>query len=268
MNRALIVFASLIILVGCKSSDKTSAPDDSGEPTEVVVYNNPPAEGFNFENSTPHAIVMADQIMNAMGGRKKWDDTNILYWNFFGARTLLWDKKKNRVRIDWPSKGLIIALNMEDMSGKVWKSGEELTNQDSLDFYLKRGKNVWINDSYWLVMPFKLKDTGVTLTYVAEKNTLSGLRSDVLRLTFDNVGVTPQNAYEVWVDIDTRLIEQWAYYGDAAQQDPDFVRPWTNYQDYDGLLLASERGDKDITEIKVLKKAPNGAFDSPDPIQF
>ncbi|MFY0605512.1 MAG: hypothetical protein JXR10_02285 [Cyclobacteriaceae bacterium] len=268
MNKATIIIASMILLVGCKSSDKSSVKEETGEPTNVVEYNNPPAEGFNYQNSTPHAIVMADQIMNAMGGRKKWDETNVLYWNFFGVRTLLWDKKNNRVRIDWPNKDLIIALNMDDMTGKVWRSGEEMVSQDSINKYLKQGKNIWINDSYWLVMPFKLKDTGVSLTYVGEIPTLTGVRADVLRLNFEDVGNTPQNAYEIWVDIETRLIEQWAYYKDATQEEPNFVRPWTNYQDYDGLLLASERGDRDITDIKVMIKAPKDAFETSEPIKF
>ena len=53
--------------------------------TEVVYYDNPPAEGFNAEESSPFAVILADQVMNSMGGRKAWDDTNVLYWNFFGA---------------------------------------------------------------------------------------------------------------------------------------------------------------------------------------
>jgi hypothetical protein len=31
---------------------------------------------------------------------------------------------------------------------------------------LRKGKNWWINDAYWLVMPWKLQDPGVTLSYV------------------------------------------------------------------------------------------------------
>jgi hypothetical protein len=266
MNKYSIVslLAIAILVYSCKPSGNQKALEDTGEPTEIVVYNNPPAEGFDFENSTPHAIVMADQIMNAMGGRKKWDDTRVISWNFLGVRTLLWDKKDNRVRIDWPDKDLVIALNMDDMSGKVWNGKEEMTNTDSISKYLEKGKNIWINDSYWLVMPFKLKDSGVSLTYVREDTTLTGKRADVLRMTFANIGVTPQNAYEVWVDYDTRLVEQWAYFKEASQPEPNFVKPWTDYKDYDGLLLSGERGERDLTDIKVLKKAPKGAFDSPE----
>ncbi|MEQ9048911.1 MAG: hypothetical protein RLP11_01310 [Marinoscillum sp.] len=258
---------SLAILVSCKPADKAGFGDDaSGEPTEIVVYNNPPADGFDIEGSTPHAIVMADQIMNAMGGREKWDQTNVISWNFLGVRTLLWDKANNKVRIDIPSSKMVIALDLNDMTGSVWKDKVKYMQPDSISKYLEQGRKMWINDSYWLVMPFKLKDSGVTLTYVGEDTTRQGARADVLRLTFKNVGVTPDNAYDVWVDFDTRLIQQWAYYKEATQEEPNFVLPWTDYKDYDGLLLSGERGDSDLTEIKVLKTVPKGAFDNPDPL--
>ena len=265
--------AIITALASCKSSSNNSdfASDDFGDTnvkTEVVYYDNPPAEGFNAEESSPFAVILADQVMNSMGGRKAWDDTNVLYWNFFGARTLLWDKENNRVRIDMPKNEMVMTLNMDDMSGKVWKSGEEMQSPDSLTKYLDRAKRIWINDSYWLVMPFKLKDSGVTLTYVGEDTTQTGVKADLVRLTFEGVGVTPQNAYNVWIDYDNKLIQQWAYFSDATNEEPNFVLPWTDYEKYGDIMLSGERGDRDLTDIKVLKKAPKGAFESPEPIQF
>lgn len=273
MKRLFPLFIWLpVLFVSCKSSTSNSAESFENSAPEikskVVVYNNPPAEGFNVEESSPIAVLMADQVMNAMGGREAWDKTNVIYWNFFGARTLLWDKENHKVRIDIPKDEMVLSLNMNDMSGKVWKSGEPMTNIDSLTKYLERAKRIWINDSYWLVMPFKLKDSGVTLSYVAEDTTQTGIRCDVLRLTFEGVGVTPQNAYDVWVDIDEKLIKQWAYYSEANQSEPNFVLPWTDYQQYGDIKLSGERGERDLTDITVLKKAPKGAFDSPEALKL
>ena len=117
-------------------------------------------------------------------------------------------------------------------------------------------------------MPFKLKDSGVTLTYVGEDTTQTGVKADLVRLTFEGVGVTPQNAYNVWIDYDNKLIQQWAYFSDATNEEPNFVLPWTDYEKYGDIMLSGERGDRDLTDIKVLKKAPKGAFESPEPIQF
>lgn len=253
---------SVLLMDSCKPADKSEATD-SADATEVIEYNNAPAEGFNIEESDPIAVLLADQVMNAMGGREAWDQATGFYWNFFGARTLLWDKADNRVRIHVQQPEMTIALDMDDMSGSVWKSGQKLENLDSIQKYLQQGKEMWINDSYWLFMPFKLKDSGVTLKYAREDTTMNGRKADVLRLTFDNVGVTPDNAYEVWVDIDEKLVKQWAWYREASQEEPNFVLPWDDYQDYEGLLLAGDRGERDITDIKVLKKVPDGAFRKP-----
>lgn len=260
-----IALVSILFLAGCKSAGNKAADEKA---PEFVEYNNAPAEGFNAADSDPVAIILADQVMNAMGGRETWDNTNVIYWNFFGSRTLLWDKANNRVRVDIPASETTIALNMDDMTGSVWQAGEKMENPDSVKKYLEQGKRMWINDSYWLVMPFKLKDTGVTLKYDREDVTMDGEKADVLRLTFDNVGVTPQNAYEVWVDTDERLIKQWAYFSEASREEPNFVLPWTNYQDYNGLLLSGERGDRSLTGIKVLKQAPKGAFESPKELKL
>lgn len=46
-------------------------------------------------------------------------------------------------------------------------------------------------------MPYKLKDSGVTLKYKGEGQTEEGEPAQVLVLTFKDVGVTPQNKYEV-----------------------------------------------------------------------
>ena len=61
------------------------------------------------------------------------------------------------------------------------------------------------------------------MTYAREDTTMNGELADVLRLTFEGVGVTPQNAYEVWVEVDSKLIKQWAYFKDAGQEEPNFI---------------------------------------------
>jgi hypothetical protein len=43
---------------------------------------------------------------------------------------------------------------------------------------------------------------------------------------------------------------------------PNFVTPWNDYQKHGSILLGGDRGDRDITEIKVLDKVPPEAFTS------
>lgn len=257
--KQLLIFSIVAIALSCQ-------PKTQQEPEieqTVVEYNNPPAEGFDLDGSHPVAILLADQVMNAMGGRAQWDKTNCIFWNFFDARTLLWDKANNRVRVDYLKEDLSVALDMNTMKGKVWKNGVELP-EDSLPGYFQNAKSAWINDSYWLVMPFKLKDSGVTLSYLREDTTQTGEKADVLGLTFKGVGDTPQNAYELWVSIESRLITQWAYFSDAQNETPNFIQPWQNYVSHDGLLLSGDRGGRQLTQIKVLPTAPEEAFRDKD----
>lgn len=227
---------------------------------------NPPAEDFNAAASDSVAIALADKVMEAMGGRENWDDTRYLAWNFFGNRHLIWDKHTGDVRISYPNETLEIIVNINDMTGKVKKNGEDIQHPDSLQKYLTQGKNTWINDSYWLVMPYKLKDSGVTLNYLGEDMTDSDDSAYVLSLTFENVGETPQNMYHVYIDKEDFLVSQFAYFAEASQESPNFSLPWTDYKEYNGILLSGDRGERDLTDIKVMEEIPAHTFKSFEPV--
>ena len=138
----------------------------------------------------------------------------------------------------------------------------EQTQPDSLTKYLDMGKKVWINDSYWLLMPFKLKDSGVTLKYAGNGKTEKGEEADVLQLTFAGVGVTPDNMYNVWVDKKSRLVTQWAYYEQSTDQQPKIINPWDDYRQYGKILIAGSRGERGpMTPIQVSDTVPTGIFD-------
>ncbi|WP_181885096.1 hypothetical protein [Pontibacter diazotrophicus] len=229
---------------------------------------NPPMEGFNMAASDPEAILIADSVMAAQGGRESWDDTRYISWNFFGNRKLLWDKHTGNVRVEHVKDDTKILVNIDTGEGRVYKDGAEVTQPDSLAKYLQKGKEAWINDSYWLVMPFKLKDSGVTLKYLGEDTTQVGQQADVLQLTYENVGVTPENKYKVYVDKNTNLVAQWAYFRNADDSVPAFVMPWQDYQSYGQLKLSGDRGQAKITDIKVLDEVPENAFTSFEPVDL
>ncbi|MFT4739042.1 MAG: hypothetical protein ACI8QD_000538 [Cyclobacteriaceae bacterium] len=225
---------------------------------------NSAAEGFNIEASDEQAITIADEVMVAMGGRANWDAANFIRWDFFGSRSLIWDKASDVVRVKSLRSDLdiIVDFSSDSLTGRVWKDGQEFSDTDSLSFYLERGRRMWINDSYWLVMPFKLKDSGVTLSFLGEDTTATGIVANKLRLTFEKVGVTPENAYEIWVSKADSLVNQWAYYREGIDQDRGFVMPWLDYQTYGNIRLSGDRGGRTLSNIKVLEAVPLGVFDS------
>lgn len=228
---------------------------------------NPAAPGFDTIHSQAAAIEIADQVMEAMGGRQAWDQTRFIAWNFFGNRKLIWDRYTGNTRIDFPDSSVYL-VNVNHMTGKVKRHGEQVTHPDSLSKYLEQGKNLWINDSYWLVMPFKLKDSGVTLKYLGDEPTLEGKTSHVLELTFKGVGVTPQNKYLVYVDTGSNLVNQWAYYREAGQDSANFVLPWGNYQIHGKILLSDDRGNRDLSEVQVFDALPEEVFTSFEPVNL
>jgi hypothetical protein len=223
---------------------------------------NPPSAGFDTA-SDPKAILVADDVMKAMGGRTAWDNTRYIKWNFFGRRTLLWDKYSGWVRIEWSKKPLKVIVNVQTGAGKVELNGVNQTHPDSLAKYLDIGKKVWINDSYWLVMPFKLKDSGVTLKYLGDSRDDAQQDCHLLQLTFKNVGVTPDNKYHVWVDKNTKLVSQWAYFEKFSETSPQLKNAWKNYQRYGQILLSDNRGkaDGELGPIEVSDTQPPGIFD-------
>lgn len=212
------------------------------------------------EVSDPKAIEIANKVMAAMGGEKAWNDTRHISWNFFGARILTWDKWTGNVRIDFPKDKSVILMNINTDTGKVFKYGAEQTAPDSLKKYMKSGKGAWINDSYWLTMPFKLQDNGVTLKYLDEAKTEAGRDAYLLQLTFKEVGNTPNNMYKIWVEKETNLVTQWAYFPKSTDEKPGFIRPWTEYKPYGKIMLSGERGDRDLTEIKVFEALPESIY--------
>ena len=139
----------------------------------------------------------------------------------------------------------------------------EVAEADSLKKYLDRGYRAWINDAYWLVMPYKLKDSGVTLTYGGLAKMENGRDAYVLTLTFENVGVTPQNKYDVFVDRERMLVEQWAFYRNASDEKPRFVGPWTGWVPHGRILLSSGRGTRAHTGVAVFEELPRSVFESP-----
>jgi len=211
---------------------------------------------------------LISQTEAAMGGQKSFDKVRHLSWDFFGARTLTWDKKKGDVRIDMNKENTVFLYNTESKTGRALKDGVECTDADSLATFMKSAHSIWINDSYWLIMPFKLDDPGVTLKYLGQKEANEGQSCEVLELTFSEVGVTPNNKYHVYIDQETKLICQWDFFTNYSDEQPRFSTPWKNYVDYDGVLLSGDRGERKLSNIQVFKKIDKTVYTSFDKPAF
>ncbi|GAB3746323.1 hypothetical protein [Spirosoma pomorum] len=217
---------------------------------------NPAAPGFNRAGSDHRAIQIADQVMAAMGGRQAWEDTHLIAWTFQNIRRLVWDKWNGLVRIDNLQDDQTVLLNVNNDQGRVYRNGHEILATDSLGFFLRQGKNRWLNDTYWLVLPFKLKDPGVTLKYLGKRPNQTGKPADLLQMTFKQA----PDKFWIWVDPKQHLVNQWAHFAKATDAQPMFTVPWLDYKQYGSILLSGERGVRDISDIMVFTGLPGEVF--------
>lgn len=204
------------------------------------------------------ANAIVKEMLGAMGGTKNYDATHFIQWDFVN-RKLSWDKWTGDVRIENPSAKQVILVNINTLKGKVYENGALVTDENKANLLLEKGKNWWINDAYWLVMPWKLQDPGVTLSYVKTETLPNGKTADILQLTFDSVGVTPENKYWLYVGQDDHLIQQWAYYQNFNDVEPKFLKPWNNYQKSGDILLSYDRPNENVGPKNVIVKS---TFDS------
>ncbi len=254
MKKLVFLFVPFIMLA-CSNERQPHI-----EQVDDLPSQNPAAEGFDEAGSDKEAIAWADAVMQAQGGREAWENTRYIGWTFFGRRDLLWDKQTGQVRIDVPDEQAVYLINIQQDTGRVQLNGQEITDQEQLKELVDKGKQIWVNDSYWLIMPYKLKDSGVTLTYAGKDTMPGGRDAEVLELRFKEVGYTPENKYRVYVDPADSLVKAWAYYEKAAMDTPNFFTPWQNYQRYGKILISGDRGERQLSNIEVAQEVDESVF--------
>jgi len=224
---------------------------------------------------TPSPTAIADQVMTAMGGKKAWDDTHYLRFTFAGRRTHHWDKWTGRHRLEGTGqdgKKYVVLENINTHQGDAWVDGKKVEG-DELKKWLERGYGAWVNDTYWLLMPYKLQDPGVNLDY-AGSETIDGKTYDKLHLTFGKVGLTPGDQYWAYINRDTHLMDRWAF---LLQDQPRDAAPtaflWEGWQRYGKVMLAPTRTQvggearkMEMGDIAVFDTLPDTVFTSPDPV--
>jgi len=183
-----------------------------------------------------------------------------------------WDVWGGRYRVDAPVEaGRMVALfNVNDPTGtdEIWLDGAPLTDAARSDSLAQRAHAMFINDSYWLLMPYKWDDPGVTATYLGEEE-LEGESYEVVELTFDAVGLTPQNKYRGFVDPETDRMAYWQHFTDADDPEPRFTMAWGDWQRMGPILLSPTRVDLDgnlalsFEELEASTTVPADVFTAP-----
>jgi hypothetical protein len=226
-------------------------------------------------SAQPTAQSVADSVQQALGGKQAWDNTRYLHFTFAGRRSHWWDKWTGRYRVEGDTKDkqhYVVLENVNTKEGTAYLDGKKLEGDKAKEM-LENGYGAWVNDTYWLLMPYKIQDPGVNLSYAGEE-TIDGKTYDKLALSFGKVGLTPGDRYTAYINRDTHLMDRWAYIlQDMPKDGPPTVWKWEGWQKYGNIMLAPHRvqvgTDRklELGDISVPATLPDSVFTSPDPVK-
>lgn len=217
------------------------------------------------EQRDPKAVEIAESLMEAMGGQDTLAKARYLHFSFMvvtdgeyrARRHHLWDTWEGRYRYESRPVGgetRFVLFNVNTKQGDAYANGEKLAGEEAAKA-LKDAYSAFINDSYWLMMPWKWLDPGVNLKYIGPEE-YSGELCDIVELSFEQVGLTPGDVYRGYVSRASGLMIRWTYAlksGRAGDWDWEYV-------DASGIKLASNhRNAEGATEIRM---APVSAWES------
>lgn len=142
-------------------------------------------------------------------------------------------------------------VKWKDKQGKDHQVTADL-NSPASDEEGKTAYARWVNDSYWLLAPLKVRDRGVQVETEGPKD-LKGVACETVRLKFDKVGLTPTDQYVLYIDPKTKMVLAWDY---IPQSGAGMQATWEKYESFGGLSLATEHNFNGktikLTGIKVV----------------
>jgi hypothetical protein len=201
-------------------------------------------------DADPKAQTVGRELIAAMGGEGAWEKARVFQFHFLVERegkpvadfAHTWDRYTGDYRLTGADKAgapFAVFFNVNTKEGTVLVNGRAVEGEEKAN-RIQGAYERFINDTYWLLAPWKIFDPGVNLAYDGEKTGPDGALCDVLKLSFDNVGLTPKDVYWIWVTRDGRRMVQWQYVLGGAQEEPTTAL-WKDWRSFGGILLSLEK---------------------------
>jgi len=225
------------------------------------------------------ALAVADEVMAAGGGEAGLASAKVLKFTFVyeqdgvvrSSRTHYWDRIGGRHRlemIDRDGKNITCLTHLPSKEGVCAVDGQGFM-EEAAQPYLSKSYAIWINDTYWLLMPYKMKDPGVDLKFDGETKE-GGKTYDKIQLSFDQVGLTPKDRYWAFVDRTTHRMDKWAFVlqdekGEPGKGEPSVFK-WTGWSKFGSLWLSTEKIAEDgkskvvFKDVAVFEALPDEIF--------
>lgn len=197
------------------------------------------------------ADAVGRELLAAMGGEANFERARLFQFDFVVVREgkeaarfrHVWDRYTGDYRLMGTNKAgapYTVYFNANTKEGKAFVNDRPVAGEEG-NTLVTTAYGRLVNDTYWLLAPWKIFDPGVTLTYDGEKACPDGGVCDVLRLSFEEgVGLTPKDVYWLWVTRDGRRMIQWQYVLGGAQEEPALAL-WKDWRSFAGLLLSLEK---------------------------
>ncbi|MFP2994636.1 hypothetical protein ABN763_01950 [Spongiivirga sp. MCCC 1A20706] len=147
------------------------------------IYHEPLPEG----KQGAEADALAEKMLKAVD-QTSYRSTRYLEWTFKGLHTYKWDKDLGLVDVSWNDIEAKVNLNHPKKS-VVYKSGTKLIAEEA-EQKIQKAIDYFNNDSFWLVAPFKVFDSGTTRSIVHNEDGSKGLL-----VTYATGGTTPGDSY-------------------------------------------------------------------------
>ena len=281
MRTLVIVLVSLVgFACGPGSSDDGQEPGAPPDTTEDLPRAQGP-QSLEQRLESPMVAQLWTGVMDSIAPDDGWDRTRYVRFDWMVnrdegdpvRRSHWWDRESGRYRVEASvDAGELVALfNVDHPTDgeRVWLDGEAVPDGARSDSLVERAHSMFINDSYWLLFPFKWADPGVETHYAGEAE-VWGESYEVVELTFRDVGLTPQNRYRAYIDPETGMFELWQFFRNAQDTVPGFTNRWTDWQRYGPILLSSRRENREgvsgiyFENLDAATEVPAGVFEPPE----
>ncbi|APY12066.1 hypothetical protein BWZ22_12870 [Seonamhaeicola sp. S2-3] len=181
---------------------------------------------------------VTQKIANAHGF-ENWDKVTNISFTFGEKRSWKWSVKTND----------IILTTKEDTISY---------NQSALDSTSLKADRAFINDKFWLLIPFQLVwDKTASVSEMAKETApISKTLMNKITITYpNNGGYTPGDAYDIFFD-DDYIIKEWIFRRGNTKE-PSLINSFENYQNFNGIKIAQNHKTPDgkqvakLTHIKI-----------------
>jgi hypothetical protein len=249
MRGPLILFALAALALGCTNrAQQAQQTSESGTSTPTTAAA-PAAATHPMGEADPMSAAIVKEMTDAMGGQATWDNIPYFRFDFVVVKDAKevarfqhwWDKKHMRARVQGPDdKGRTVTaiFDLTTKKGKSFTEGIIDTDSTNIANIVQMGYERWVNDTYWILMPFKLRDAGVHLKHVRTERR-ENHDYDVIELSFDKgIGLTSGDHYWIYVNRDTHLIDRWQMLL-QDQKPPPSAASWEGWTQVGPVRLAT-----------------------------